>query len=184
MNVISQTDNNRKESNMILEVNEISTGPNRLSFIATNDNANDNAKGIVKSYGEFSFQALLCTVGNGQDDALYAWLKGMTFYQSDQDGEQSSLSLWKEKARKLFGENVFAWKFECPQCKYVQSVQQCLTAGMRMDQIAVHCVGGFIKMRRSNGVALHGCDYSPGELFDVNPIHIEGREQNVFRFAQ
>lgn len=93
---------------------------------------------------------------------------------------------WQKEGRRRFGLNTHNWKFRCPQCGEIQSVEMCLNFGIHIDNVGIRCIGGLCKTTRSNGKPLHGCTYVPNELFNMNPIEVilkDGSTRRVFSFA-
>lgn len=95
-----------------------------------------------------------------------------------------SVAEWTAEGVRLFGENQMLWKFVCPSCGHVASVQEWKDVGASERHVAFSCVGRWMETK----IALFGkpgpCDYAGGGLFRLNPVHIVGREDNVFQFAQ
>lgn len=91
---------------------------------------------------------------------------------------------WYAEGRRLFGDDVMQWRFVCPVCGHVASVQDWKDAGAPEGSVAFACVGRWIEgSRRAFGDKGAGpCDYSGGGLFGLNPITVDG-DQEVFAFA-
>jgi len=97
---------------------------------------------------------------------------------------------WRKEAIEKFGEDPLNWKFICPICGYVASVQDWKDVGASEGEAAFSCIG-----RRTNNpkLAFGGapdkkvgpCDYAGGGLFRVNPVHVEfdGGVRETFEFA-
>lgn len=90
---------------------------------------------------------------------------------------------WVEEGTRLFGSDKRKWKFVCPACGHIQSVQDYIDAGASDGSIAFSCIG------RSMGTARRAfgdtgrsgpCDYAGGGLIGLNPINVDG--QNYFDF--
>lgn len=87
---------------------------------------------------------------------------------------------WLEVAREKFGKDPKGWKFVCPECGTVQSIQDFMDLGMDIEKawgyIAYHCIGRYTDKK--------GCDFSLNKS-DECPIEIiRGKErQKVFDFA-
>lgn len=93
---------------------------------------------------------------------------------------------WEAKGLELFGRDRKRWKFVCPACGHVQSVQDYINAGAPHDVIGFSCVGRWLpKQKRAFGdkdVKGNGpCDYAGGGLFRLNPLEVDG--MMVFDFA-
>jgi hypothetical protein len=97
---------------------------------------------------------------------------------------------WVAEGTRLFGEDMFKWKFECPVCHHVASVKDWKDLGANENAVAFNCVGRYIpgsaealstnprNRKKSNG---HPCNYTGGGLFKLNPITVDGH--NIFAFA-
>lgn len=76
---------------------------------------------------------------------------------------------WEVEGRRLFGPDIMRWRFVCPACGTVQSVQDYKDAGAPSSVVAFSCVGRYIKEhRRAFGgkpVAPEPCDYPGDRLF-------------------
>ena len=106
-----------------------------------------------------------------------------------------TLTEWRAKATELFGEDCMKWKFACPICEHVASVQDWKDAGAPVQSAAFSCVGRWVGANPTtakgdigpNGIEGKGpCDYSGGGLFQLNPIVVvdpDGQEMKVFAFA-
>ena len=92
---------------------------------------------------------------------------------------------WMAEGNKLFGEDIMQWKFECPVCHHVQSVQDYKDAGAPETAIAFSCVGRWIESSKTSD-AFSGkkgpCSYAGGGLFRLNPVEVDGGK--YFAFAR
>lgn len=92
-------------------------------------------------------------------------------------------SEWKALGEQLFGPDQMKWKFICPACNHVATVQDYKDAEAPPAAVAVACVGRFMGSRRPAFVAGVGpCDYSGLGLFCISPVSVDGLR--VFGFAQ
>lgn len=77
---------------------------------------------------------------------------------------------WIAEARRRFGSNRKKWKFVCPRCGHVQSVQQLLDANHPERLIAFACIGRSLaetpRINRGEGP----CLYEDGSL---NPVTVK-----------
>lgn len=93
------------------------------------------------------------------------------------------------EARRRFGDDQLAWKFQCPACGHVASVRDWKDAGAPETAIAFSCVGRWLPKSRdafSNDRGPSPCNYAGGGLFKLNPltvVHSGGREYQMFEFA-
>lgn len=99
---------------------------------------------------------------------------------------------WRAEAERRFGANRMLWKFVCPSCHHVASVQQWKDAGATEGEVAFSCIGRHTEtpakaeaaaFKRAGGP----CNYTGGGLFKYNPIKVSlGSDTpalHVFAFA-
>ena len=110
--------------------------------------------------------------------------------------ETYTLSEWRAKAIELFGEDFMKWKFVCPICGHVATVQDWKDAGAPAKSAAFSCVGRWVGANPEivkgdigpNGIKGKGpCNYAGGGLFQLNPIVVvdpDGHEMKAFAFAE
>jgi len=106
-----------------------------------------------------------------------------------------TLAAWRAKAVELFGEDNMKWKFVCPICGHVASVQDWKDAGAPATATAFSCVGRWAGANPKtskgnigpNGIKGKGpCNYAGGGLFQLNPVIVvdpDGVEIKAFAFA-
>jgi len=90
---------------------------------------------------------------------------------------------WIEKAKELFGKDSYNWKFKCPSCGHIQSINSMLkhTPSLKAVEIEnmvfVNCEG------RYN--AKYGCDWTLGGLFQIHKVEVNfnGKICRAFEFA-
>jgi hypothetical protein len=97
---------------------------------------------------------------------------------------------WRAEAVKRFGKDHKQWKFICPVCKYVQSVQDYIDAEAPQGAIGFSCVGRYVSESKEAfdvSVKEEGpCNYAGGGLFRLNPVKVilpDGSEEQAFAFA-
>jgi hypothetical protein len=107
-----------------------------------------------------------------------------------------TLAEWRAKATELFGDDSLKWKFVCPVCLHVASVQDWKDAGAPMQSAARSCVGRWTGAHPAvikgtigpNGFPGKGpCNYAGGGLFQLNPISVvdpDGHAMKAFAFAE
>lgn len=88
---------------------------------------------------------------------------------------------WEQEGIKLFGEDKKKWKFICPRCGHVASIQDFLDIGCDANDAFQNCIG-----RMKKGI---GCDWAAYGLFGTLGkgkivISQEGKKVNVFDFAK
>ena len=107
-----------------------------------------------------------------------------------------TLAEWRAKAAELFGADFMKWKFACPVCEHVASVQDWKDAGAPVNAAAFSCVGRWAGPNPEvskgdiwpNGLPGKGpCNYAGGGLFGLNPVSVidpDGIELRAFAFAE
>jgi len=95
-------------------------------------------------------------------------------------------SEWRKRGAELFGEDVARWRFKCPTCGHVASVES-LRAELTDEELGLlrgrysleaECIGRYLSDR--------GCDWAAYGLFS-GPVFVlrdSGRETPVFDFAE
>jgi hypothetical protein len=95
---------------------------------------------------------------------------------------------WTAEAKARFGEDAMKWRFVCPSCYHIQSVQDYKDAKAPQSAVAFSCVGRWIAgsqeafLRDKKGP----CNYAGGGLIGLNPVTVimpDGGKQNYFEFA-
>lgn len=98
---------------------------------------------------------------------------------------------WREEAVKRFGENVRDWKFQCPACGHISSVQDFINAGEDASGAYVNCIGR-VNGKGADGMKGkdegHGCNWAAYGLFGTLGkgrlvVVDDGHEVEVFDFA-
>ena len=90
---------------------------------------------------------------------------------------------WMLEGKKLFGDNSYKWKFRCPKCGNVQSMQDLIKAGLFDADTRVYssCIG----RPSSCGVRIK-CGWTLGGLFQLHKTEVlkeNGEKTPVFEFA-
>jgi len=90
---------------------------------------------------------------------------------------------WHVQGVALFGNDKMQWRFICPACNHVASVQDYKDAGAEsINAVGVVCVGRFMAHRREAFAVGPGpCDYSGLGLICISPVQVDGLP--VFDFA-
>lgn len=98
---------------------------------------------------------------------------------------------WKAEAGRRFGENPQHWRFVCPSCDHVASVEDWRKVEAPEHAVAVDCVGRWPSPMYNNHNAFkHNggpCSYTGRGLISVNPVKVEmedGTIRRVFAFAE
>jgi hypothetical protein len=92
-----------------------------------------------------------------------------------------TLQKWKEKAEGLFGKDMTQWKFKCPQCGGVQTLQDFTDNSVEnaIEKFYFSCIGRWVKNR--------GCNWTLGGLFQVHKTIVtsaDGKNIAVFEFDE
>lgn len=89
-----------------------------------------------------------------------------------------------------YGPEIRTWKFRCPVCGHVQSIEDFRPfkgRGATADDVRFNCLGRFAgpKRRAFGGDGPGPCDYTTGGLFNVTPLTITTDEgpKHSFDFA-
>lgn len=91
---------------------------------------------------------------------------------------------WFTEGERLFGTDIMQWRFVCPSCGHVASVQDWKDAGAPEGAVAFSCIGRYLPQCNEafNGPGTGPCNYTGGGLFGLNPVDVEGRA--TFAFAK
>jgi hypothetical protein len=99
-----------------------------------------------------------------------------------------TLAEWRAKAAELFGPCNLDWRFICPSCGHVASVQDWEDADAPATAAAFSCVGRWSgAAREAFGKGDGPCNYAGGGLFRLNPVAVvdpDGHVMHVFAFAE
>ena len=89
---------------------------------------------------------------------------------------------WWEKGEQLFGTDIMLWKFVCPSCGHVASVQDYKDAGAPEGAVAFSCVGRYLPKSNEafGGPGSGPCNYTGGGLIRLNPVDVDGRKTFAF----
>lgn len=102
---------------------------------------------------------------------------------------------WQAMGTEIFGPDQFSWRFRCPICGHVASVQNYKDAGAPKGAVGFSCVGrwsGGPDVWRAFGSNKKGtnpspCDYTGGGLIGLNPVRVVDEYghtiQDMFEFA-
>lgn len=84
---------------------------------------------------------------------------------------------WLAEGVRLFGsgkENIMRWRFKCPRCGNIATIQEFKDAGAKeADEAVKKCIGRFTSAK--------GCDWTAYGLLDICTVHVDGIP--VFEFA-
>jgi len=106
-----------------------------------------------------------------------------------QNAEAIGFEEWQGIAIRKFGEHPRNWKFKCPSCGHVQSMQDFKDLGVDVNLAYYNCIGrhdgkhGRVAMGTKPGP----CNYTSGGLFNISPTAVKhpetGDTLRVFAFA-
>lgn len=96
---------------------------------------------------------------------------------------------WTAEAVRRFGDDPMKWRFVCPSCGHVASVQDWKDAGAPEGAVAFSCVGRWHGGDPEKTFMKQGgpCDYAGGGLIGINPVAVfreNGIFSRVFEFAE
>ena len=97
-----------------------------------------------------------------------------------------SVDEWRKEGVRRFGSDEMKWRFVCPSCGHVASVQDWKDAGAEESEVAFSCVGRHLKDAKQMCEKPGPCNYAGGGLFRINPVKViceGGVALNVFDFA-
>ncbi len=96
---------------------------------------------------------------------------------------------WLAEGTRRFGPDQMKWRFVCPVCRHVASVEDWKTAGASESEVAFSCIGRHIAGAREalgDKTKPGPCNYAGGGLFKLNPVKVEfddGSTGTVFDFG-
>lgn len=102
-----------------------------------------------------------------------------------------TLEEWREKGTELFGPKMEKWKFECPSCGHVQTIEDFVALGMTKqegaDRVYFSCIGrwnGNMKNDAFQGKKASPCNYTSGGLINIAPVIVTtGSDGKTTSFA-
>jgi len=95
---------------------------------------------------------------------------------------QMTLAQYQEAAVTLFGKDMANWRFVCPGCGHVASVEDYQEAKAPEGAVGFSCIGRYLEKCRDwlNGKGPGPCNYSGGGLLNINPVHITDHDAWLF----
>jgi hypothetical protein len=101
-----------------------------------------------------------------------------------------SLEAWQAQARERFGDDPMKWRFVCPSCGHVASVEDWKNAGASAGAVAFSCIGRYVGDPKAAADAAFRneggpCNYTSGGLLCINKVFVEvdGVETPAFEVA-
>lgn len=110
-----------------------------------------------------------------------------TRYGVNPEKLQMSSEQWYAEGTRLFGENKMQWKFKCPACSHVASVQDYKDAGAPQTAVGFSCIGRWLEDCSEAFDPGSPCNYAGGGLIQINPVVVDMGEDDwmcVFEFAE
>lgn len=105
-----------------------------------------------------------------------------------------SVEEWKAEGEKLFGKDIKKWKYKCPMCGHIASVQDFLDSGAKdLDEAAnaayVECIGRYTGKGSPKKGDSSGCNWAAYGFFGIpngGSVVLTGRDEGrqVFEFAK
>jgi len=74
------------------------------------------------------------------------------------------------EGQRLFGDDIMKWKFQCPSCGIVISVEDYKNSGASENAVGFNCIGRYKNSTNSMLTGKQPCDYSSGGLICISPI--------------
>lgn len=103
---------------------------------------------------------------------------------------------WVEEGKRLFGDDMFKWRFKCPACGHVASVEDFRAykdQGASPDSATNECIGRYLPKSQRGGWSRdhcnpkvkQPCDYAGYGLIGLSPVRVEradGKHTDCFAF--
>ena len=95
---------------------------------------------------------------------------------------------WLAKGKELFGEDMFQWRFVCPGCGNIQSVndfKQYKEKGASPNSASNECIGRYSDGNSwlNTGGKKQPCDYAGYGLLNICPVKVIDGEKKIYSFA-
>lgn len=101
----------------------------------------------------------------------------------------NSVEEWNNEAKRRFGPDYLNWKFRCPMCGHVASIQDFKNAGAKSPNAAYQeCIGRYMGKGAPKEGDSSGCNWAAYGLFGIPREHDtvvaeDGHEVHVYPFA-
>lgn len=90
---------------------------------------------------------------------------------------------WIRKAKELYGKDSYNWKFKCPSCGHIQSINSMLEHNPSLKPMKIQ---GSVYFNCEGMInEEYGCDWTLGGLFKIQKVEVKfnGKYFPVFEFA-
>lgn len=97
---------------------------------------------------------------------------------------------WIAEGERLFGDDMMKWRFVCPSCGNVQSVEEFAKykdKGATPDSAYFNCIGRYDGHGDADMCSGKSpCNYTSGGLFCISPVSVthNGKTTHIFAFAE
>ncbi len=94
---------------------------------------------------------------------------------------------WNAEGERRFGKDRLLWRFVCPSCGHVASVDDWRKAAAPEGAVAFSCVGRYTGATAQMCERPGPCNYAGGGLIGLNPVTVadmDGKEHDLFAFAE
>ncbi|MBD6620847.1 hypothetical protein FNW02_35135 [Komarekiella sp. 'clone 1'] len=92
---------------------------------------------------------------------------------------------WLTQGQTLLGKDILRWKFKCPCCGHITTVEDYKKAGAPEAAVGFSCVGRWLEVHKEafddKDKRKITCNYAGGGLININPVEVDGRK--VFEFG-
>ncbi|MBE9036031.1 VVA0879 family protein [aff. Roholtiella sp. LEGE 12411] len=92
---------------------------------------------------------------------------------------------WLTHGQTLFGKDTMQWKFKCPSCGHIASVEDYKKTGAPSSAVGFSCVGRWLPVHKKafddKDKRKIPCNYAGGGLININPVEVDGKK--VFEFG-
>lgn len=101
-----------------------------------------------------------------------------------------SVEAWKKEGARRFGEDFMKWKFKCPMCGHVATVEEFKEAGADSPDCAyVECIGRYTGKGSPKKNDSSGCNWCAYGLFGIPKGGVkvtkdDGTTTHIFDFAE
>ena len=99
--------------------------------------------------------------------------------------KEYTLKEWLSEGEKRFGEDKLKWKFKCPMCGHIASIEDFKNEGSTNPNDAyLNCIGRFTGKGSPKKGDSSGCNRAAYGLFGIPKGGIKVNGQHIFDFAE